>query len=149
MGRDDKFDEHALPGFYVGPSPENPEEKYVWTGTRHISIGGSFVIDESRFLQPIHLSSEYFDSWPMPTPDSTLPLVQPPPPPTRTAQVLKEPLLNGTVLEFRYAKSDYTAWEWYSGKVVSWRRRADNGVSLVAEREGVDLDAGGLTQEDW
>jgi hypothetical protein len=28
-------------------------------------------------------------------------------------------------------------------------RRADNGVSLVAEREGVDLDAGGLTQEDW
>jgi len=29
MGRDDKFDEHALPGFYVGPSPENPEEKYV------------------------------------------------------------------------------------------------------------------------
>ena len=55
MGRDDKFDEHALPGFYVGPSPENPEEKYVWTGTRHISVGGSFVIDESRFLKPIHL----------------------------------------------------------------------------------------------
>jgi hypothetical protein len=98
MGRDDKFDEHALPGFYVGPSPENPEEKYVWTGTRH--IGGSFVIDESRFLQPIHLGTEYFDSWPVPTPDSTLPLVQPPPPPTRTAQVLKEPLPNGTVLEF-------------------------------------------------
>ena len=39
MGRDDKFDEHALPGFYVGPSPENPEEKYVWTGSRHISVG--------------------------------------------------------------------------------------------------------------
>ena len=58
MGRDDKFDEHALPGFYVGPSPENPEEKYVWTGTRHISVGGSFVIDESRFLKPIHLSTE-------------------------------------------------------------------------------------------
>ena len=55
MGRDDKFDEHALPGFYVGPSPENPEEKYVWTGTRHISVGGSFVIDESRFLMPINL----------------------------------------------------------------------------------------------
>ncbi|KOO32466.1 opie1 pol protein, partial [Chrysochromulina tobinii] len=144
MGRDDKFDEHALPGFYVGPSPENPEEKYVWTGTRHISIGGSFVIDESRFLQPIHLSSEYFDSWPMPTPDSTLPLVQPPPPPTKTAQVLKEPLLNGTVLEFRYANSDYTAWEWYSGKVVSWRRRADNGV----EHEIEWLDKR-WTQNDW
>jgi prepilin-type N-terminal cleavage/methylation domain-containing protein len=28
-------------------------------------------------------------------------------------------------------------------------RRADNGVSLVAEREGVDLDSSGLTQEDW
>ena len=65
MGRDDKFDEHALPGFYVGPSPENPEEKYVWTGTRHISVGGSFVIDESRFLKPIHLSTEYFASWPV------------------------------------------------------------------------------------
>ena len=144
MGRDDKFDEHALPGFYVGPSPENPEEKYVWTGTRHISVGGSFVIDESRFLRPIHLSTEYFASWPVPTPDSALPLVQPPPPPTKTAQVLKEPLPNGTILEFRYANNDYTAWNWYSGKVVSWRRRADNNV----EHEIEWLDKR-WTQNDW
>lgn len=28
-------------------------------------------------------------------------------------------------------------------------RRADNGVTLVSEREGVDLDGSGLVQEDW
>ena len=68
MGRTDKFDEHALPRFYVGPSPENPEEKYVWTGSRHISVGGSFVIDETRYLAPLSLTTEYFHSWPVPIP---------------------------------------------------------------------------------
>ena len=145
MGRDDKFDEHALPGFYVGPSPENPEEKYVWTGTRHISVGGSFVIDESRFLKPIQLSTEYFASWPVPTPDSTVPSIQlPPRPMAKTAQVLKEPLANETILEFRYANADFTAWDWYLGKVVSWRRRADNGI----EHEIKWLDDR-WTQNDW
>ena len=145
MGRDDKFDEHALPGFYVGPSPENPEEKYVWTGTRHISVGGSFVIDESRFLKPIHLSTEYFASWPVPTPDSTVPSIQlPPRPMAKTAQVLKEPLANETILEFRYANADFTAWDWYLGKVVSWRRRADNGI----EHEIKWLDDRWV-QNDW
>ena len=100
-------------GFYVGPSPENPEEKYVWTGSRHISVGGSFVIDETRFLQPIHLPTEFFTSWPTPVADSTVPPVPLPPRPlVRTAQVLKEPLPNGTILEFRYANADFTAFDW-------------------------------------
>ena len=145
MGRDDKFDEHALPGFYVGPSPENPEEKYVWTGSRHISVGGSFVIDETRFLQPIHLPTEFFTSWPVPIADSTVPPVPLPPRPlVRTAQVLKEPLPNGTILEFRYANADFTAFDWYSGKIVDWRRRADNGI----EHEVEWLDKRWL-QNDW
>ena len=64
---------------------------------------------------PIHLSTEYFASWPTPTPDSTLPIVQlPPRPAVKTAQVLKEPLPNETVLEFRYANSNFTAWNWYA-----------------------------------
>ena len=134
MGRDDKFDEHALPGFYVGPSPENPEEKYVWTGSRHISVGGSFVIDETRFLQPIHLPTEFFTSWPVPVADSTIPPVPLPPRPlVKTAQILKEPLPNGTILEFRYANADFTAFDWYSGKIVDWHRRADNGIEHEVE----------------
>ena len=145
MGRTDKFDEHALPGFYVGPSPENPEEKYVWTGSRHISVGGSFVIDETRYLAPLSLTTEYFDSWPAPTPDSTLPLAQPPPRPIiKSAQVLKEPLPNDTILEFRYANTDFTNWDWYLGKVVNWRRRSDNGI----EHEIEWLDKRWLTN-DW
>ena len=46
----------------------------------------------------------------------------------KTAQVLKEPLPNETILEFRYANADFTAYDWYLGKVVSWRRRTDNGI---------------------
>ena len=81
----------------------------------------------------------------MPTPDSTLPPVQAPLRPTvKTAQVLKEPLPNETVLEFRYANGDFTAWTWYSGKVVGWRRRADNGI----EHEINWLDDR-WTQNDW
>ena len=43
--RDSKFAERAEAAYYVGPSPENPSEKWLWTGTRHLSCGGSFVID--------------------------------------------------------------------------------------------------------
>ena len=129
MGRDDKFDEHAHAGFYVGPSPENPEEKWVWTGDRHITIGGAFVIDETRYMAPIHLDSEYFDSWPRATPDSAAPTAPPPPRPTsQRATVLKEPLENGTTLSFRYQSHDRTSWSYYDGTVVDWRRRSDNGV---------------------
>ena len=111
-----------------------PEEKYVWTGSRHISVGGSFVIDETRFLAPIRLSTEFFTSWPVPVADSPAPIAPLPPRPLfRTAQILKEPLPNETILEFRYANADYTAWDWYSGRIVDWRRRADNGIEHEIE----------------
>ena len=94
-----------------------------------------WVIDETRFFAPLSLTTEYFDSWPTPVPDSTLPLAQPPPRPmfVKSAQVLKEPLPNDTILEFRYANTDNTAWDWYLGKVVNWRRRSDNGIEHEIE----------------
>ena len=132
MGRDDKFDEHAHAGFYVGPSPENPDECWIWTGSRHISCGASIVIDETVFTQPLHLDSEYFTSWPTPTPASDLPpgsrAPQPLPPTVQVPSTRKDALQNGTALEFRYLNAIGTVWEWYRGSVVGSRARRDGGV---------------------
>jgi hypothetical protein len=51
--RDGAFSAAAETGKYVGVSPENHRALLVWTGSRHVTVGGCHVIDETHWLSGV------------------------------------------------------------------------------------------------
>jgi hypothetical protein len=117
--RDSKFDQSAEAAYYVGVSPENSSAIWCWTGTRHVTVGGSHKVDECKYWSRAVAKHEKLPHWPEADPgDSAVPVVAPVAQPIvqRTTVVLRagyDPIPIGSVLDVGYTQAD--------GSMVRWR----------------------------
>ena len=125
--RDDKFDETARAGHYVGISPDNATSHWLFDGHKHVTVGGSCVVDETRFITNAHAPAERIPTWPAPDNDSTHDETDTPPiaragehtPPPAQLNRAVLTLPKGTRLEFRAISDDAASLRWVPGTVVS------------------------------
>jgi hypothetical protein len=68
--RDHKLGLTGEAGYYVGISPENHQAIWVWNGSRYLTVSGSCVIDETRFLEPLAAHATHLPHWPNPASDN-------------------------------------------------------------------------------
>ena len=116
--RDSKFDASAEAAYYVGVSPENASAIWAWTGTRHVTVGGSHKCDETRYLGRALAKHDKLPFWPNPDPaDGAMPVPVPVRPVVQnTTVVLRagyDPVPVGSILDVGYTQAD--------GAMVKWR----------------------------
>ena len=145
--RDGKFEESARAGYYVGISPDNASAHYVWDGHAHVTVGGSCVIDETRFISRIHAPAERIDTWGTDQLDGEPPVAAPATQPTPTSKphprsadqrgVVLDPLPNGTRISFRWeVDASGENWDWYTGTVIKSREVSTGRLHHLLRWEG-------------
>ena len=121
--RDSKLGITGEAGYYVGISPENHQAIWTWNGSRYLTVGGSCVIDETRFLEPLTAHATHLPHWPHPAP--TDPAAIPTPrvvAQPRLSLPTQDALPNGFRIKCKYWTYDATAWHWHEATIVGHTR---------------------------
>ena len=125
--RDHKLGLTGEAGYYVGISPENHQAIWVWNGSRYLTVSGSCVIDETRFLEPLAAHATHLPHWPNPAPTDPARIPTPRVLPTaKHALPLQDALPNGFRIKCKYWTYDATTWHWHEATVVG-NARASTG----------------------
>jgi hypothetical protein len=146
--RDGAFSASAEVGQYVGVSPDNHRSLWIWNGSRHITVGGSHVIDETPFTKcntgaPTEPPPTVQPVYAHPTQPTPKPKAAPPTPRQDVHTQLKLPL--HTVIRARWeTDSELT---WYSGSIVGYRITESSG-RLYHEIKWLDDRWDGLKKKE-
>ena len=154
--RDSKFDETARAAYYVGVSPDNASAHYVWDGGAHVTVGGSCIIDESRFVQKLTARAERIDTWDndgrdcdpeiTPTPAAAAQRLPPAHPSSAvTSGVIHAPVPNGQRISMRWSvNAAGDAWDWFHGTITDSRV-----VSSGRRHHRIEWDGDWPPDERW
>ena len=127
--RDSKLGLTGEAGYYVGISPENHQAIWIWNGSRYLTVSGSCVIDETRFLEPLVAHATHLPHWPNPAPTDPTRIPMPRViPAAKHTLPLQDALPNGFRIKCKYWTYDATAWHWHEATVVGHARASTGRI---------------------
>ena len=127
--RDHKLGLTGQAGYYVGISPENHQAIWVWNGSRYLTVSGSCVIDETRFLEPLTADATHLPHWPNPAPTdpARIPIPRAVPVAKHTLPC-QDALPNGFRIKCKYWTYDATAWHWHEAVIIGHARASTGRI---------------------